>query len=117
MKLSLLNTKIKINILKDGEFSNMGHAVVQDQENMLTFCDSKDYIADDIAIILDIASMLSSAKVSKKVLKKYFNALDTELTDRIKSFLRNENNIHQAIYECGYIVIDSTEEGFYITSE
>ena len=28
---------------------------------------SKDYIADDIAIILDIASMLSSAKVSKKV--------------------------------------------------
>ena len=79
--------------------------------------DSKDYIADDIAIILDIASMLSSAKVSKKVLKKYFNALDTDLTDRIKSFLRNENNIHQAMYECGYIVIDSTEEGFYITSE
>ena len=67
--------------------------------------DGKDVILDDISIILDIASMLSSAKVSKKVLKKYFNALDTELRDTISCFLKNEDNIYQAMYECGYIVI------------
>ena len=71
---------------------------------------SREYIADDIAKILEIASMLSSAKVSKKVLKKYFNALDTELTDRIKSFLRNEtNNNFSWISENAIILYDNSE--------
>jgi hypothetical protein len=66
---------------------------------------SREYIADDIAKILEIASMLSSAKISKKALESHFNTLDTELRDSIKSYLRNENNIHQAMYECGHMVI------------
>ena len=65
----------------------------------------KDLILDDIASILEIASLLSSAKVSKKALKSHFDTLDTELRDTISCFLKNEDNIHQAMYECGYIVI------------
>tara|TARA_R110002012_G_scaffold281208_1_gene470211 strand:+ start:655 stop:951 length:297 start_codon:yes stop_codon:yes gene_type:complete len=65
--------------------------------------DSKDLILDDIASILEIASLLSSAKISKKALKSHFDTLDTELRDTISCFLKNEDHIHQAMYDCGYI--------------
>ena len=66
---------------------------------------AKDIILDDIASILEIASLLSSAKVSKSALKSHFDTLDTELRDTISCFLKWEDNIYQAMYECGYIVI------------
>lgn len=47
MKLSSLPSELEINIVKDGSFSNLGHIVVDNQENLLTFCDDKNYL--DIA--------------------------------------------------------------------
>ena len=44
MELKFLNTKLKINIIKDGDFLNIGHAVVLNEKKLLTFCDDKKYI-------------------------------------------------------------------------
>ena len=88
------------NILKDGEFSNMGHAVVQDQENMLTFCDSKDYIEtinnnkniSSIVCSLEILDELMGKNVSgTTILEKFSNS--NLYTNLIISFF----NIHSVI--------------------
>ena len=72
--------------------------------------DSADHIGNDISTILEIGSMITSDDVTKSDLRKHLDTLDTELRDRIRCFVRNYDNVYQAMYECGYIVISDTKE-------
>lgn len=98
MKLSLLSTKLKINVLKDGEFSNMGHAVVQNQENMLTFCDNKDYI-ETINNNKNISSIVCSLEIFTELMDK--KVLGTTILEK----LLNSN--------LGIIISDTPRETFF----
>lgn len=44
MKLSSLYAKLEIDIVKEGNFLNLGHVVVNNQKELLTFCDDENYI-------------------------------------------------------------------------
>tara|TARA_R110000822_G_scaffold252329_1_gene378990 strand:+ start:153 stop:1046 length:894 start_codon:yes stop_codon:yes gene_type:complete len=62
MKLKFLNTKLKINIIKDGDFLNLGHAVVLNEEKLLTFCDDEKYI-DTIKTNKNISTLICHPKM------------------------------------------------------
>jgi UDP-3-O-[3-hydroxymyristoyl] glucosamine N-acyltransferase len=65
VELTQLNTGFKINILKNGEFSNLGHAVVQDQKELLTFYDNEKFL-NIIKGNKNITSIVCSLESSKK---------------------------------------------------
>lgn len=119
MKLTQLNTIFKINILKNGEFSNLGHAVVQDQKKLLTFYDNEKFlniIKDNKNITSIVCSLESSKKFTDLNLGIIISDTPRETFFKIHNFLSPlKNNIKTTIGKNPQIDKSSLISNFNVT--
>ena len=70
MNLESLNKKFNLNIISDGEFLNLAHAIIQDQNKILSFCDDPNYIKlilnnNNISCLICLPEMVDKFKSTK----------------------------------------------------